>query len=133
MALKRTTRTSLSARLSRYSRESPIIRGSKLFRSRRRATASVMGNCAVTVPGARDGCGVARSAVAARSRAVRISRALCQRSAGSFSRQRITTASSAEDTEGRREESGAGFWVRCMAATRAAVAAVKGGSPAIAS
>ena len=55
--------------------------------------------------------------------------ALCQRSAGRFSRQRITSAASAGGTAGRRVASGGGGCARWAATTACAVGPVKGGRP----
>jgi hypothetical protein len=58
-----------------------------------------------------------------------ISSAVCHRSAGFFSRQRITSSASGAGTEGRRRVTGAGASVRCAASTAWAVLPTNGGVP----
>jgi len=57
------------------------------------------------------------------------SAAVCQRSAGDFSRHRITSAASAAGTVARRFVTGSGASVTCAASTCWGVAPVKGGRP----
>ena len=64
------------------------------------------------------------------SSACSTSAALCGRSAGRFSRQRMRSAASAGGTLGRSSTSGGGRCSMCAATTACAVGAVNGGRPA---
>ena len=57
------------------------------------------------------------------------SAALCQRSAGRFSRQRMMAALSAGDTVRRCCRTGSGTWVMCAASIACGLVAVNGGRP----
>ena len=74
-------------------------------------------------PRALDPCVAVASSSGSRSSA------LCQRSAGDFSRHRITSAASAGGTMARRFVTGSGASVTCAASTCRGVAPVNGGRP----